>query len=236
MPLLAEFDRRQRIPERMDDPSLDPAEHRRALAGLARINRISGSAELLWPRISRLARRNRQQPLRVLDVATGAGDVPVRLAAKARSRRLANLQFFGCDVSETAIETARRTGGDTVTFFRHDVLAEPIPEQYDVVTCSLFLHHLDESDSRLLLRRMADAASHLMLVNDLARGPVNYGLVWLASRLLSRSPVVHFDGPASVRSAYTPEEALAIAEDAGLSGARVHDRPPCRFLLVWARL
>ena len=225
---------RRPTPERMDDPHLDPAEHRRALRGLARLNRLSGSAELLWPRIVSVARRDRR-PLRVLDVATGAGDVPVRLARKAAAAGLTRVTFAGCDVSPTAVAAAAQTATDSgvsVAFFRHDAIADPLPAGYDVVTCSLFLHHLSDADAVTLLRRMA-AAGRTVLVNDLARGPLNYALVWLASRACSRSPVVHFDGPASVRSAYTPGEALALAEKAGLTGARVLDRPPCRFLLTW---
>ena len=48
--------RRDRQPELMDDPALDPAEHRVALAALARINRISRSAGILWPAVKELAR------------------------------------------------------------------------------------------------------------------------------------------------------------------------------------
>ena len=77
MPFLA---RRECIPELMDDPALDPAEHRRALAGLARLNRVSDSPGVLWPAVRELARGG---PVRVLDVATGSGDVPRALAAKA---------------------------------------------------------------------------------------------------------------------------------------------------------
>ena len=91
---------------------------------------------------------------------------------------------------------ARR--GLSVRFFNLDVLNEPIPAGYDVVTCSLFLHHLDEADACSFLRKAADAAGRLLLVNDLVRGPVGYLLAWSGCRLLSRSPVVWHDGPVSV--------------------------------------
>src|SRR5262249_55349329 len=40
VPVLDSLDRREQIPELMDDPGIDPAEHRAALAALARINRL----------------------------------------------------------------------------------------------------------------------------------------------------------------------------------------------------
>src|SRR5436305_1600008 len=129
---------------------------------------------------------------------------------------------------------AASADGTAVRFFRHDVLAEPLPSGYDLVTCSLFLHHLAEADAVTVLRRMKDAGS-AVAVNDLARSRTGYLLVWAACRLLTRSPVVRFDGPVSVRAAFTPREARVLAERAGLTGASVESRRPCRFLLTWSR-
>src|SRR5206468_3142113 len=107
------------------------------------------------------------------------------------------------------------------------------PTGFDVVTCSLFLHHLSEDDAIALFANMENATRHLLLVNDLARSRLIFCAVWFACHLLSRSRVVHFDGPASVRSAFTAAEALALAERAGLTGATARRKVPCRFLLSW---
>lgn len=229
---------RERVPELMDDPALDPAEHRRALAGLARINRFSGSVGVLWPSIRDLARRFPRDPIRVLDVATGSGDVPIRLAERAKRAGLSNVTFQGCDISPTAIEAASaaalRAGADA-KFFQLNVLTDRPGGWFDVVTCSLFLHHLSSDDALSLLSRMREAAGRLVLVNDLARSRFSYIGVWLACHLLTTSRVVRFDGPASVRSAFTPAEALTLAEQAGLSSATVRSKFPARFLLSWTR-
>ena len=57
----------------------------------------------------------------------------------------------------------------------------------------------------------------------------------LATRVLSGSRVVHVDGPRSVEGAFTALEAQKLAERAGLAGARVSRRWPCRYLLSWSR-
>jgi SAM-dependent methyltransferase len=229
---LAGLRTRTRVPELMDDPALDPAEHRRALAALARLNRVGGSAGVLWPDLAKLARALKR-PVRVLDVATGSGDVPRHLHARAARAGVA-LEMAGCDLSPTAIAEAARDPSP-VRFFVHDALRDRLPTGFDAVTCSLFLHHLSEDEAVALLANMASAAGHRVLVNDLARSRFNYCAVWLACRLLTRSRVVRFDGPASVRSAFTPAEALALADRAGLSGASVRRKFPCRFLLSWRR-
>jgi 2-polyprenyl-3-methyl-5-hydroxy-6-metoxy-1,4-benzoquinol methylase len=232
MVFLAGLQRRKRIPELMDDPALDPAEHRRALGGLARINRVSGSSGIFWPVIRTLA-RELNRPVRVLDVATGSGDVPAGLLAKATRTRL-RLEVAGCDISPTAIATATANCRDG-RFFVHDALQQPLPSGFDVVTCALFLHHLSAEEATLLLRRMKEATNHLVVVNDLVRSRFNYLSVSLACRLLTRSRVVRFDGPASVRSAFTLAEAEDLAKQAGLHGATIQKRFPCRFLLSWRK-
>ncbi|MGL4465630.1 MAG: nucleotide-binding protein, partial [Planctomycetia bacterium] len=70
---------------------------------------------------------------------------------------------------------------------------------------------------------------------DLVRSPVGYVLAWVGARVLSRSPVVHVDGPRSVAGAFTPTELLALAEEAGLVGGKVLPRIPERFVFVWRR-
>jgi 2-polyprenyl-3-methyl-5-hydroxy-6-metoxy-1,4-benzoquinol methylase len=222
--------RRDRQPEVMDDPALDPAAHRRALAGLARINHWSGSAGVLWPAVRDLA-RPLHRPLRILDVATGSGDVPLELWRRATRAGLP-LDITGLDLSPIAIDAARSSASADIRFAVADVMNDPLPGGFDVVTCSLFLHHLDEPDAVNLLAKMS-AAGSMVLVNDLERSRLNYGLVWLAARLFSRSPVVHTDGPLSVRGAFTAPEMRRLAEQAGLTGATVQTKFPCRLLLTW---
>lgn len=235
MALLSALARRERIPELMDDPALDPLEHRRALDGLATLNRFSGSASLLWKPLLAFARSRPGQTIRVLDVATGSGDVPIGLWQRAQRAGLP-LVVEGCDISPVAVSSAARHAsevGAAAKFFVHDAILDPLPTGFDIVTCSLFLHHLGDDNAVSLLRRMREAAGSLVLVNDLARSKFNYLAVWFACHALSRSRVVRYDGPASVRSAYAPREALALAHQAGLSGARASRRFPCRYLLQW---
>ena len=221
---------RQRIPELMDDPAIDPVEHRAALEGLARINRISRSAGILWPAVKALARTNPGRTLRVLDVATGSGDVPLGLLQRAKRAGVA-LEIHACDISPTAIALA----APELHAFPHDVIRDPLPAGFDVVTCSLFLHHLSDEDAVTVLGRMKVAAP-LVLVNDLSRSRLGFAAAWVGCRVLTRSKVVRFDGPASVRSAFTPAEALVLAERAGLKGATVGRRWPFRFLLEWRKV
>ncbi len=232
------FGSRRLLPELMDDPALPVAEHRRALAGLARINLLSAAAASFRAPLAHLcATLPAGQSVRVLDVATGGGDVPVRLARWARRRRLP-LLFDGCDVHPGAVAIAQVRAerfAVPVHFFLHDAVRDGIPAGYHAIICSLFLHHLSDAQALALLTAMGQTAAHLVVVNDLLRSPLAYAVAWAGTRLLSASPVVHHDGPSSVRAAFTLEEARALAAAAGLHGARVRWQWPFRFLLAWRR-
>jgi 2-polyprenyl-3-methyl-5-hydroxy-6-metoxy-1,4-benzoquinol methylase len=221
-------------PEVMDQPDLEQTRHWHALRGLARINWLSGSAGILWPSIRRLAESS-DQPLRVLDVACGAGDLCILLHRRAARRGL-NLHLEGIDISLQAIEYARtraETASATVHFFQQDVLAGDFASAYDVDYSSLFLHHLTEEQAVNLLRVMARAARKLLLISDLARSRLGWAAAYLVTRLLTTSDVVHTDGPRSVEAAFTPAEALRLASQAGLQNVTVVRRWPFRFLLTW---
>lgn len=228
---------RVRVPELMDDPSLDRPRHAAALAGLARLNTASASPQSVWSPIERLARELSANRLRVLDVATGGGDIPCALWRIARRRGL-HLDLHGIDISHQALDFARRRAracGAPIQFAHRDAIAGELPAGFDVIVSSLFLHHLEREHAAGLLLKMARAARHLVLVNDLRRCRTGLLLAHLAGRLLTRSPVVRVDAPRSVRAAFTLDEVRELARSVRLEGAVVRPRWPCRWLLQWRR-
>ena len=225
---------RNRRPEMMDQPGLDRSLHVEALRGLGRINLWSRSLSALWRPIEQAARKS---PIRVLDLACGGGDLVRGLASRAKKAGL-DIQFDGADFSEDAIayadEQAKAEGLNT-GFFILDALRDPVPGDYDIVTCTLFLHHLDESDAVLLMTRMREASRKLVLIDDLIRSRFGYLLATVGCRLLSRSKVVHYDGPTSVSGAFRLDEVRLLAEKSGLVDAQITTHWPQRFLLSWNR-
>ena len=122
-----------------------------------------------------------------------------------------------------------------VEFFTIDLVTQALPDGYDVITSSLFLHHLDEGQAIALLRKMRAAAGRLALVNDLARGRSGWLAALLGSRLLTRSLTVRIDALLSVEGAFTPSEALEMARRAGWIGVKLYRKFPFRYLLAWRR-
>jgi hypothetical protein len=110
-----------------------------------------------------------------------------------------------------------------------------MPAGIDVVICTLFLHHLTESDAVALLQRMREAARHAVVVSDLRRTRLGAAFTWAGCRMLSRSEVFRVDGMRSVAAAFSTGEARSLAAAAGFSGAQVSQVWPQRWLLTWRK-
>lgn len=236
MPQLSQRDLQ---PELMDDPHLNTVDHQAALEGLRRINRWSRSAAIVWPTLRELSREHTSdRPLRVLDIACGGGDVTQEIARRAR-RTNRPIVVAGCDKNPFAVKfsSEAQSGSQTVPLriFPLDALRDELPRDFDVLMCSLFLHHLPDEEAGRFLSRLAKAARRLVLINDLRRTRLGYALAYAGCRLLTRSPIVHYDGPQSVRAAFTSEEVRALAQAAGLTDAHMTHHWPQRFLLSWRK-
>lgn len=227
---------RCRVNELMDDPALDPALHAVALKALGRINRLSRTLERVAAAIQTRTGAASAGPLKILDIASGGGDLALGLSRFAKRNNLP-WEVSGADISPYAVEhasqKARLAGLDT-RFFLLDAVNQPVPHKYDVVMCSLFLHHLSEDDAGKLLKNMAASAGRLLIVDDLLRSRTGYWLAWLGCRLLTRSYVVHHDGPASVRNAFQLEEVARLANASGLLNHKMVKHWPERFMMTWS--
>lgn len=224
----------------MDDPSLDREEHRRALRGLRRINRVSLTQGRLGGLVYEMSRTAGGRALRVVDLACGSGDTVRWLGRMAISRGL-GWEVMGVDRSEVAIDEARRLTPEglsgRVRFVVGDVLAGLGGYDADIVTCNLFLHHLRTEEVAGLLQGIGQTARLGFAGQDLVRSQMGYWYARAGTRVLSRSSVVHHDGPQSVRASWTVEEMRGLLTTAGLSAdqCRVTAVWPERMLIRWMR-
>ncbi len=220
----------------MDDPDLEPERYLGSLRDLSRVNAATGSSRILWPEILAAVRATSGAPLRVLDVACGGGDVPIALLRRLRARAL-SVEIDGCDVNPVAVGQATdraKSLGVSANFFQLNVLEDALPDDYDIVMSSLFLHHLSGDEARDFLSNAAAAARRSVLIHDLVRCRAGLWLAQIGVRLLFCNDVCVHDGPRSVKGAFTIEEVRALAVDAGLDACRIEIRFPYRFLLQWS--
>lgn len=234
IPPLAE---RRLAPEVMDSPELSNADHVAALRGLRNCNVLTASTWVISKRLAAIAQEFGDRRLKVLDLATGGGDIVLGLWRHGKRHGL-NLELYGCDISPVAISYAKQRAaseGADVTFFEQDIVSSGLDDRYDAIVSSHFLHHLDGNCAVQFLQKISEASNRLVLIQDLRRSVSGFVFAWLGSRLVTRSPVVHADAPQSVRAAFTMEEVRELASRAGLSNYRVTGHMPFRYVYEWER-
>ena len=223
--------------ELMDRLDASPAELTRNLIDITRLNRIGVTRTILRHVAPFLARLEPGKTLRILDVGTGAADIPLALTRWARERGH-HLQIVALEVHPTILGYAARAVRETpeVQVVGGDAIEAPIrPGSIDLALCSLVLHHLPEDAVVGLLRRLAGLVRFGFIVNDFRRGRLAWAAVWLATHMTGCGSMARHDGPLSVRRAYTPKELARLSTRAGLSDIQWHRAPVFRQIGVWVR-
>ena len=220
-------------PEMMDVPQPVSRELEVDLENLIRINRNFGSYRLIRGFLRRWWKPGGSY--RVLDLCTGAGDIPRVMVDWARANGVM-VSVEAVDFQLGTVEIARGwcTGYPEIQVHRGDVLGDLQAQaaSYDFVFCSLALHHFGEEDAVRVLRRCRELASRAVLVADLERGWTAAAGVWLMTAVLYREPMTKYDARLSVRRSFSYQELTALASAAGWTDLR-HARFPIARQAVW---
>jgi ubiquinone/menaquinone biosynthesis C-methylase UbiE len=188
---------RSLLPERLDveTPPRDLVE--RSYRFMAFVNRRLGGARATRLAFQEFAPRwGRGERIRVLDVASGTGDIPRMLAAWDP-----RLEFTCIDLHADPLGAVRVRG---------DALRLPFGDgSFDYVTTSLFLHHLTDEAAAGALREFDRVARRGMVMNDLLRRWRLY--LWTKLFTLFANEIVRYDGPLSVKKSFTLNELRQLA-------------------------
>lgn len=200
------------------------------LRDLRRVNSIFGGAGLsiramraLIGQGQRLA-PTRLDAVRVLDVGTGAADIPARML-RARGPWRA-VHVTATDSRQEVIEAARLlepslADEPNLSLEVADGRSLPYPDwAFDVAHASLVLHHLQPDEAIAFLRELRRVARLGVVVNDLERSRLGWLGAWLILHAITRNRFTLHDGPLSVRRAYRRHEARDLLASAGLRPVR----------------
>jgi ubiquinone/menaquinone biosynthesis C-methylase UbiE len=221
------------VPEMMDRPGQPPDLLRQDLDVLEKINVWLGGQRIALHYLAQFS----PPPRTVLDLATGAGDVPRAIAGWARRRSL-EIQITAVDANPDILQIARErcAAFPEIHTEAQNILALPYPPRsFDVVLCALTLHHFTEADAVVILRRIGELARVGYVVNDLRR---NRTAIWLSkvmARTIITNPIARFDAPASCERAFSVEELRRMAKRAGLENFQIRNHPVFRACIVKTR-
>ena len=221
--------------ELLDEPALDATELAANLRDIRRVNRFFGGTSTVLAHFPGLvAGIPRGQTISVLDLATGSADIPLALQrwAAANGRSLA---ITASDVSPEILAQAAAHIGDRQTIRLKPLDARDVREpdaSFDVVVCSLALHHFTPEDVVRVLREMRRLCRVGLIVNDLCRSRLGYLAAWVAAHGTTRNRLTRHDAPLSVLRAYSLAELRDLLNRAGITGASARSHAWFRMAAV----
>jgi 2-polyprenyl-3-methyl-5-hydroxy-6-metoxy-1,4-benzoquinol methylase len=214
MPSSAEIDFRCRVsprdlPEWMDG-DCSYHEFRACLRSLEQVNRwlLGYRPTLAW--LERLPREPRE-PLHIVDVGSGGGDLLRQIAAWARRRGVA-VRLTGIDLNPYAARAAAEFSPmePDIAWVTADALLYRPEKPIDVVVSSLLTHHLENQEIIAFLRWMDEAAQVGWFINDLQRSLWSCRMFEWVAAAVGWHPFVRHDGPVSFRRAFRNDDWLRL--------------------------
>lgn len=209
--------------ELLDRPDVAPAEVRKIMETLEKANRHLGGHQLMVESVRQLLGSRRPARLHVLDLGTGLADVPRALVMWARQSNQP-ITVTAVDRNPKILDLARAACRDwpEINLEQHDLRNLPYaPNSFDVVLCSLALHHFSEADTAAILRHMRELARCGYIASDLRRNWLAITATRLVTLLPFNSRAFRQDAVQSCRAAFTVQELRTIAQQAKLDNFKI---------------
>ena len=214
--------------ELLDDVTADSRLVEESLGNIARANRWFGGLAAVRHGLAILL-QGRTGPVTLLDVGTGAGDIP-RMARDWCERHSMTLTPFGLERHPAAARMANEGGLHTSIGCGGSL---PLRDaSVDVVVLSQVAHHLDEDSCVAVFRECDRVARVGVIVADLHRSFTAQAGFWVASHALGFDRVTRVDGLTSLRRGFTTAGLKQLLQRTGVD-ARVQRRPGFRLVATW---
>jgi len=231
------------LPELMDEPCTYE-ELRDCLRDLAEVNRVTRGYAPTLAFLSRIAERHdHSQPLRILDVGSGGGDMLRAIAQWAATQNL-EVELTGIDLNPHSTRAAQEfTGRESrgskdrsaalasINWVAADVFAYSPEAQPDIILSALFTHHLSSPEIVRFLRWMEQNARIGWFINDLYRSRSAAFWFRFLPVLFGWHRFVQHDGPVSLRRAFTPSDWEQLLAAADISDATIESHPMNRLCI-----
>ena len=198
-------------PEILDSDACSPADVEISMRDMGRVNRWFGGVATTQKMVERVAQASGMKHLSLLEVAAGSAEIP-EIVRQRLARRGITLDLTLLDRAQSHFPQGNHAPRNHSVVA--DALAMPFGDAaFDLVSCSLFAHHLNEQQVAQFVREGLRVSCQALLINDLIRHPLHLALAF-AGYPIMRSRIAWLDGLTSVRRAYVPQEIRSMIESA----------------------
>ncbi|MBC2843945.1 methyltransferase domain-containing protein [Winogradskyella flava] len=218
MSLFVDTTYRSTATEIMDDFSMKGELLRDTLDKLGQINKWLGGNHVTLNGLKELLKdQPKDKAYTIIDLGCGHGDI-LRLIADYGRHHNYSFHLIGIDANQDAIKYANELSKDygELTFKNLDIFSKDFENlDYDMVLSTLFLHHFNQNEIHTLLKKLTAKSKLGIVINDLHRNKMAYGLFKLLGLVISNHMIVQ-DGLTSILRAFKREELESISEQLNL--------------------
>jgi len=202
--------------EIMDDFELKGDELEQTLTDLEKINKWLGGNKITLEGIQILLKDTPENTtIRIADVGCGSGAVLREIANWGRNQRF-DLELIGIDANPYAIEIAKRRSDyyPEITFETLNIFSEEYKNQdYDIVLCTLTLHHFKHDEILELLNVFKDQSRIGIVINDLQRSKSAYVLFQAFCKVFINNEIARKDGLTSILRGFKKYDLIKLAKE-----------------------
>ena len=215
MSFLVDTSHRSSEIEIMDDFTMEGILIRDTLDKIEIINRFLGGNTVTIKGLKNLIKnQSKNKTITIVDLGCGNGDI-LRDVAKFGRKNNYSFKLIGIDANLAAINYAKELSKEysELSFKTIDILSEDFKkESYDIVLCTLFLHHFKNEELISFLKTTIEKATIGVVVNDLHRHKLAYYLFKLIGFFI-KNKMVRQDGLTSVLRAFKRKDLENIAKE-----------------------
>ena len=194
--------------EIMDDFTMKGELLRDTLDKLGKINKWLGGNKVTINGINQLLKNHsKNHTYTIIDLGCGHGDI-LRLLADYGRKNSYNFKLIGIDANKDAIAYASELSKNynEISYRNVDIFSEEFKTlEFDIALSTLFLHHFKGSEIERLLKLLKPKAKIGIVINDLHRSKLAYGLFKLLGLVISNDMIVQ-DGLTSILRAFKRKE------------------------------
>ena len=195
--------------EMMDDFDMEGNDLKDALDKIAKINQVLGGNKLTLQGIEQLIKNKpTEETITIVDVGCGSGDMLRTLADYAENNKL-DFKLIGVDANNCTINYARELSlhYPYIKYRCEDIFDKPFTElKYDIVLCTLTLHHFKDEEIIKLLEIFKANAKLGIVINDLERSSISYRLFQALCFIFRLNDMSRKDGLVSILRGFKKTE------------------------------
>jgi 2-polyprenyl-3-methyl-5-hydroxy-6-metoxy-1,4-benzoquinol methylase len=228
------FSTRSNELELLDAPDIPQQLLFQNLRELAVINKLLGGHSISLSGIKELL-SDKNKVYHIVDIGCGGGDAILEICSWAGKNGF-KLKVTGVDMNKDCIEFMTEyckglSGVQGCVMDYRDFLK--MNNDIDIIHCSLFCHHLTDTELKELFTFMREHSRVGFVINDLQRHWFAYYSIYILTRALGGSKLVKNDAPLSVRRGFRKPELRSILDSSGAGNARVQWKWAFRYLVLY---